>query len=55
MTEVNSSKSDWQAIRKHSLQHDVYNRLHSVARDLNFVERVRSDWYETKYPVVGKS
>lgn len=51
---MSSNKSDWHAIRKHSAQHDVYNRLHSVARDLDFVERVRSDWYGGRLPVVGE-
>lgn len=40
-----TDKSSYTAIRKHSAQHDLYNRLHSIARDTEFVDRVRG-WYE---------
>lgn len=40
-----NDRSSYTAIRKHSAQHDVYNRLHSIARDAEFVQRV-SGWYE---------
>jgi hypothetical protein len=36
--------SDYQAIRKHSATHDVYNRLHSIARDMRFVDEVRKHY-----------
>ncbi len=48
-------KSDIQAIRKNSAVHDVYNRLHSVNKDMAFVERVRKEWYGERFPVVGQS
>lgn len=40
-----TDKSTYTAIRKHSAAHDIYNRLHSIARDTEFVDRVRG-WYE---------
>ncbi len=48
------SISDVQAIRKHSAQHDVYNRLHSIARDMRFVGQIRMH-YEDKIPVIREA
>jgi hypothetical protein len=40
-----NDKSSYHAIRKHSAAHDVYNRLHSNARDTEFVAQV-GKWYK---------
>lgn len=42
------------AIRKHSAQHDLFHRLHSIAADEAFVRQVAEKWYETRFEVVGK-
>lgn len=39
-----TDKSTYTAIRKHSAAHDIYNRLHSIARDTEFVDRVSSSY-----------
>jgi hypothetical protein len=46
--------SEAKAIRKHSAQHDLFNRLHSVASDVRFVRTVATDWYGGRFDVVGK-
>lgn len=48
----NDAKSSYQAIRKHSAAHDVYNRLHSIALDTGFVRRVSREWYEDQFVVI---
>lgn len=48
----NDTKSSYQAIRKHSAAHDVYNRLHSIARDTEFVKHVSRDWYNDQFAVI---
>ena len=42
------------AIRKHSVQHDLFHRLHSIAADEAFVRNVAEKWYETRFEVVGE-
>ena len=39
-----TDKSTYTAIRKHSAAHDIYNRLHSIARDTEFVDRVSASY-----------
>lgn len=51
----NDSESSYQAIRKHSAAHDIYNRLHSIARDAEFVGRVSRDWYEDQFVMIRRS
>jgi hypothetical protein len=46
------SKSSYQAIRKHSAAHDVYNRLHSIAKDTEFVKTVSKEWYDDQLVVI---
>ena len=46
--------SEAKAVRKHSAQHDLFHRLHSVAADERFVRKVASDWYSKRLEVVGK-
>jgi tRNA A64-2'-O-ribosylphosphate transferase len=47
--------SDVKAIRKHTAQHDLFNRLHSIAADGRFVQRVAREWYDGRFDVVGES
>lgn len=49
------SLSDVKAVRKASAQHDLFNRLHSIAADERFVRTVSQDWYGGRFEVVGAS
>ncbi|WVQ86448.1 hypothetical protein IAS59_000159 [Cryptococcus gattii] len=44
--------SEHRAVRKHAAQHDLFNRLHSIAADEEFVRRVGSSWYNNRFEVV---
>ncbi|ORY26301.1 initiator tRNA phosphoribosyl transferase-domain-containing protein [Naematelia encephala] len=41
------------AIRKQTAQHDLFNRLHSIAADEAFVRQVAHDWYEDRFDVIA--
>jgi tRNA A64-2'-O-ribosylphosphate transferase len=41
------------AIRKHAAQHDLFNRVHSIAADERFVRKVADDWYKNRFEVIG--
>lgn len=43
------------AVRKHAAQHDLFNRLHSIAADEGFVQRVAQEWFGGRFEVVGGS
>jgi hypothetical protein len=43
---------DAKAIRKHTAQHDLFNRIHSIAADGAFVKRVAEGWYVGRFEVV---
>nr|KIR46332.1 tRNA '-O-ribosylphosphate transferase [Cryptococcus bacillisporus CA1280] len=43
--------SEHRAVRKHAAQHDLFNRLHSIAADEEFVRRVGSSWYNKRFEV----
>jgi hypothetical protein len=45
-------KSSYQAVRKNSAANDVYNRLHSIAKDIEFVRRVSHEWYNDQLVVI---
>ncbi|KAJ9121458.1 hypothetical protein QFC22_002074 [Naganishia vaughanmartiniae] len=45
-------KSSYQAVRKNSAANDVYNRLHSIAKDTEFVRRVSQEWYNDQLVVI---
>lgn len=49
---VESSMKDAKAIRKHAAQHDLFNRIHSIAADEAFVHKVSTDWYSGRFDVV---
>ncbi|OXH37291.1 tRNA '-O-ribosylphosphate transferase [Cryptococcus neoformans] len=40
------------AIRRRAAQHDLFNRLHSIAADEEFVRRVGSSWYNNRFEIV---
>lgn len=42
------------AIRRRAAQHDLFNRLHSIAADEEFVRRVGSSWYNNRFEIVRK-
>lgn len=46
--------SEHRAVRKHAAQHDLFNRLHSIAADEEFVRRVGSAWYNNRFEVVRR-
>jgi hypothetical protein len=43
------------AVKRHNAQYDVFNRLHSIAADQAFVERVSKEWFEGRFEVVRKA
>lgn len=47
--------SDAKAIKKHAAQHDLFNRLHSIAADEKFVAKVAQTWFNGRFEVIGKS
>ncbi|BEJ16370.1 hypothetical protein CspHIS471_0509750 [Cutaneotrichosporon sp. HIS471] len=45
--------ADAKAVKKHAAQHDLFNRLHSIAADESFVKRVAQEWYDGRFEVVA--
>ncbi|KAK8864659.1 hypothetical protein IAR55_001909 [Kwoniella newhampshirensis] len=45
--------SELRAVRKYAAQHDLFNRLHSIAADEAFVRTVAQEWYEGRFDVVA--
>ena len=43
---------DAKAIKRHSAQYDLFNRLHSIASDQAFVTKVGEEWYQGRFEVV---
>ncbi|CAK9781158.1 initiator tRNA phosphoribosyl transferase [Cutaneotrichosporon oleaginosum] len=41
------------AVKKHAAQHDLFNRLHSIAADEAFVRRVAEEWFGGRFEVVA--
>lgn len=46
--------SDLKAVKKHAAQHDLFNRIHSVASDEQFVRIVAERWFNNRFKVVGE-
>lgn len=46
--------NDAKAIRKHAAQHDLFNRLHSIAADERFVSKAALDWFNGRFEVIGR-
>ncbi|WRT66636.1 uncharacterized protein IL334_003595 [Kwoniella shivajii] len=44
--------SDIKAVRKYAAQHDLFNRLHSIAADESFVRDVAENWFDGRFEVV---
>lgn len=44
--------SEAKQIRKHTAQHDLFNRLHSISADHAFVKTVAEEWYKKRFAVV---
>lgn len=42
------------AVKRHNARYDIFNRLHSIAADQVFVDRVAKEWLEGKLEVVRK-
>lgn len=42
------------AVKKHAAQHDLFNRLHSIAADEDFVRHVAEEWFDERFEVVGE-
>lgn len=42
------------AIKRHAAQHDLFNRLHSIAADEHFVRTVAQKWFDGRFEVVGE-
>jgi len=42
------------AVKRHNAQYDIFNRLHSIAADQAFVERVARKWFNGRFEVVRK-
>lgn len=42
-------------IKKHAAQHDLFNRLHSIAADERFVRKVADEWFGGRFEVIGES
>lgn len=47
-----STMAEAKAIKKHSAQHDLFNRIHSIAADEKFVRKVAEEWYAGRFEVV---
>lgn len=43
------------AVKRHNAQYDLFNRLHSIASDQEFVKEVSEKWYEGRFEVVRMS
>ncbi|TXT09006.1 hypothetical protein VHUM_02480 [Vanrija humicola] len=41
------------AIKKHAAQHDLFNRLHSIAADERFVQKVAQEWFNNRFEVIA--
>ncbi|KAL1411391.1 tRNA A64-2'-O-ribosylphosphate transferase [Vanrija albida] len=41
------------AIKKHQAQHDLFNRLHSIAADERFVQKVAQEWFNNRFEVIA--
>lgn len=46
--------NDAKAVKKYAAQHDLFNRLHSIAADESFVRKVAQDWFGGRFEVVGE-
>ncbi|WVQ67329.1 uncharacterized protein L199_005525 [Kwoniella botswanensis] len=44
--------SDIRAVKKYATQHDLFNRLHSISADENFVKDVAENWFDGRFEVV---
>ena len=49
-----SHANEARQIRKHTAQHDLFNRLHSIAADQVFVRSIYQH-YNDRFPMVGMS
>ncbi|OCF30711.1 tRNA '-O-ribosylphosphate transferase [Kwoniella heveanensis BCC8398] len=45
--------SEHKAVRRYAAQHDLFNRLHSIAADEGFVRTVAGQWYNGRFEVVA--
>ena len=43
------------AVKRHNAQYDIFNRLHSIASDQTFVQKVANEWYEGRFEIVRKA
>jgi len=43
------------AVKRHNAQYDLFNRLHSIATDQAFVQKVGQEWFENRFEVVRMS
>lgn len=43
------------AVKRHNAQYDIFNRLHSIASDQEFVQKVANEWYEGRFEIVRKA
>ena len=43
------------AVKRHNAQYDIFNRLHSIASDQDFVQEVSEGWYGGRFEVVRMS
>ena len=49
---LHMSTSDAKAIKRHAAQYDLFNRIHSIAYDQAFVDKVAQGWYDGRFEVV---
>ncbi|EKC99210.1 hypothetical protein A1Q2_06410 [Trichosporon asahii var. asahii CBS 8904] len=47
--------SDLKAVKKHAAQHDLFNRIHSIASDEQFVRNVAERWFNNRFKVVAQT
>jgi hypothetical protein len=47
------NKEIYRQLRKNTSTHDIYNRLHSINRDLDFVQKVAEEWYLSQFKVLA--
>jgi hypothetical protein len=43
------------AVKRHNAQYDIFNRLHSIASDQTFVEKVAKEWFQGRFEIVRKA
>jgi tRNA A64-2'-O-ribosylphosphate transferase len=43
------------AVKRHNAQYDIFNRLHSIASDQTFVEKVAKEWFQSRFEIVRKA